>query len=156
MKPLLLLLLLSTSTALSLPLHQDPHHHTLDSVLSEVFTLCDTDTSSDLSHAELASCGLSYLSTALKVYDIENASRQYSWQQVAKAFIAHSSQGGDDPRELALKVRGEWLDKKMSKVKSYIFGGSASKVPLLARNGVEASEKTVDRFFQIFDANHDG
>jgi hypothetical protein len=128
----------------------------LDSALSDVFTLCDTDTSSDLSHAELASCGLSYLSTELKAYTTFNSSRQYSRQQVAKALTAHSSQGGDDPRELSLKVHGELLDKKMSKLKSYIFGGSAAKVPLLAGNGVEASEKTVDRFFQMFDGNRDG
>jgi hypothetical protein len=61
-----LLLLLLTSTTLSLPLPQDSSTHPLDSAISELFSLCDTDSSSDLSDTELASCGLSYLSTAAK------------------------------------------------------------------------------------------
>jgi hypothetical protein len=61
-----LLLLILTSTTLSLPLPQNNTLHPLDSALSELFSLCDTDTSSDLSDAELASCGLTYLSTPVK------------------------------------------------------------------------------------------
>ena len=81
MKPLLLLIL--SSTTLSLALQNDPHP--LDSTLTELFSLCDTDASTDLSGAELASCGLSYLSTGLKYYAQDKGSR-YSRQEMAKAL----------------------------------------------------------------------
>jgi len=155
MKHLLLLLLILTSTTLSQHLPQD-NPHPLDSALSELFSLCDTDSSSDLSDAELASCGLSYLSTAVKyTKDKENSGGLHSRQQIAKALSSFSSQGGDDPRELAMNVRGEWLDRKMSRMKSYL-GGAAKAPPLIAGNGTEGNEKTVERFFQMFDGNRDG
>ena len=74
---------------------------------------------------------------------------------MAKALNAVSSQGGEDPRGLGGKVRGEWLDSKMSRMKSYL-GGAAKAPQLFAGNGTEGNEKTVDRFFQMFDGNRDG
>jgi hypothetical protein len=156
MKHLLLLLLILTSTTLSQPLLPQDNPHPLDSALSELFILCDTDSSSDLSDAELASCGLSYLSIAVKyTNDKENSGGLHSRLQIAKALNSYSSQGGDDPRELAMKVRGEWLDRKMSRMKSYL-GGATKAPPLFAGNGTERNEKTVERFFQMFDGNSDG